>query len=600
MVSVRKALCISTLALWPVAAWAFDALDFSVTGGNERLGKDLRAASALVEAKAEGKTSAQDLFTAARAEYGRIVGALYAKGYYSPVVRVSIDGREAALIAPLDAPGSISRIRVTVDPGPPFVFSRASVAPLAKNSRLPEAFQTGKPAQSGLVREAVAAGIEGWRAQGHAKADVAGQKVVADHAARTLSAEVALAPGPRLRFGPLVVTGQERMRERRIVKIAGLPEGEVFDPAELRRASDRLRRTGVFKSVSLTEDEAITRPDLLGITAAVVEEKPRRFGFGAEISSFDGLDLSGFWLHRNLMGGAERLRVSAEISNIGSQNSGVDYTLGVTLDRPATFTPDTNLGLSFNIGHLDEEDFLADFANVGVQLNHVFSDTLTGRIGLNYTAINITDAMGQFDYRNLGLPIGLTWDRRDDKLNATKGFYLDAEAKPFLGFGITDSGLRLKLDARAYRSFGDARPMVLAGRIQVGAITGASLLGTPRDDLFYSGGGGTVRGQPYQSLGVAVLRSLTGDFKSGGQAFLAGSVEARFTVTETIGVVGFVDAGHVGAVGFFDGPSDWHAGAGIGVRYATGFGPIRLDVAAPVGGNTGDGVQLYVGIGQSF
>jgi translocation and assembly module TamA len=108
-----------------------------------------------------------------------------------------------------------------------------------------------------------------------------------------------------------------------------------------------------------------------------------------------------------------------------------------------------------------------------------------------------------------------------------------------------------------------------------------------------------VRGQPYQSLGVNVLRSGT-LFSTGGTRFAAASLEARIKVTEKIGIVGFVDAGSVGITGFTDTSSDWHAGAGIGLRYATGFGPIRVDVAAPVRGTTGEGVQVYVGIGQSF
>ena len=81
---------------------------------------------------------------------------------------------------------------------------------------------------------------------------------------------------------------------------------------------------------------------------------------------------------------------------------------------------------------------------------------------------------------------------------------------------------------------------------------------------------------------------------------LALSVEARTRVTERIGVVGFVDAGRIGVDGFLDDNMDWQAGAGLGLRYETGFGPIRLDVAAPVQGDTGDGVQFYIGLGQSF
>ena len=581
-------------------AYALDAIDFKTPGASEDLQDDLRSASLLLAAQRDKITDAQDLLASARAEYSRLLGALYARGHYSGVIRVLIDGREAASIAPLDAPSQISRIEIIVEPGPAFAFSRASVAPLAPGTGLPKGFAVGQPAGSGLIREAVAVGVDGWRAVGHAKAGVASQDLSANHADNTLSASVKLNPGQKLRFGRLAITGQERMREQRIRKIAGLPEGEVFSPLELARATERLRRTGIFRSVSLAEDENITPPDLLGITATLAEEKLRRYSFGAEIASFDGLNLSGSWLHRNLLGGGERLEVTGDITNIGAQASGVDYTLGVTIDRPATLTPDTSARFHFEIARLDEQDFSANTLSTGLGFSHIFNEQLSGRVGLDFEYSEGQDAARDFLYRNLSLPIGVLWDKRDSKTDATRGFYIEAEAKPFLGFGTTDSGARLTFDTRAYRGFGEANGVVIAGRLQGGAILGSSLLGTPRDFLFYTGGGGTVRGQPYQSLGVNVLRIGLTDVQSGGTYFLAGSAEVRAKVSDKIGVVGFIDVGQVSVGGFTDTFSNFHAGAGLGLRYDTGFGPIRLDVAAPVGGTTGEGVQIYVGIGQSF
>lgn len=599
----RLGACTLTAILCATPLVAQD-IEFRITPGHDQLESGIRGASLLLESQRNERTTPEDLFSAARADYARIVNALYGMGHYSSVVHILIDGREAASIAPIDAPARIGQISVSVDPGPAFAFSTARVAPTTPATTLPEGFAPGKPALSGLVKDAVSAGVEGWRTAGHAKAAVAAQRLAADHASRQLSADVTLEPGPRLRFGPLVVTGQQRMRERRIHEIAGLPEGEVFNPADLRRSAERLRRTGVFRSVTLREDDAITPPDLLGITATLVEEKPRHYAIGAEISSFEGLDLSALWMHRNLLGGAERLTVEGEITNIAAQRSGTDYTLGVTLDRPATLTPDTMLSLHAEVSRLDEEDYDADLASAGFTFSHFFSDRLTGQAGLQYNYGEVTVDLGDRTqttiFKDLALPIGLIWDSRDDRLDATKGLYLDAKATPFLGFGSTDSGAQLKLDSRAYVSFGDRRPVTLAGRAQVGAVFGTSLLGTPRDYLFYSGGGGTVRGQPYQSLGVNVLRIAGDDYKTGGMAFLAVSGEVRTRVTDRIGIVGFVDAGHVGALDFFDGIGDWHAGAGLGLRYDTGFGPLRLDIAAPVAGDTGDGVQIYIGIGQAF
>lgn len=579
-------------------AAALERLDFAVAGGDGDLTAALRAASLLVTSELDGQEDAQDLFAVARADYGKLLGALYAAGHYSGVINILIDGREAAGIAPLDAPSRIDVVTVRVDPGPAFRLSEARIGPLARGTVLPEGFAAGRPALSGVVREAAVAGVGGWRSAGHAKAEVSGQEVTANHADATLAARIALDPGPRLRFGPLTVTGEARMREARVIKIAGLPEGEVFSPEELDRAANRLRRTGVFRSVTMTEAEGIMPPDLLPITATVVEEKPRRFSFGGEIASFEGLSLTGYWLHRNLLGGAERLRVDGEVANLGAQSSGVDYTLGVSLERPATFTPDTTVGIAAELGHLDEEDYQADVATVGLTATHYFTDALTGRIGLDYEYAEGRDRVSGFLFRNVSIPVGVTWDRRNDKTDATAGWYLEAEVKPFFGFGTTGSGTRSTLDARGYLGLGAEDRFVLAGRLQAGAVTGSALLDTPRDDLFYSGGGGTVRGQPYQSLGVLLTRGLI-DSRIGGTHFLGAQMEARARVTDRIGIVGFYDVGRID-VGGFGNSGDWHSGAGLGLRYDTGFGPIRLDVATPVGGNTGDGVQIYVGLGQAF
>lgn len=579
---------------------ALDAVDFRVSGADEGLTEALRGASLVVQQQAEGAPDAQDLFAAARADYGRILAALYARGHYSGVIRILVDGREAASIAALDAPSRIGKIDILVDPGPRFAFGGSRVSPLAAGTVMPKGFARGQVAESGVVADAVAAGIDGWRNTGHAKARVASEEVVADHDSAMLETNVTLNPGPKLRFGPLAVTGQVRMRPDRIVAIAGLPTGKVFSPAEVDRAADRLRRTGVFSSVTMTEDDEITAPDLLGITATVAEQKRRRYSFGAEMASADGLSLNGYWLHRNLLGGAERLKIEGAITNIGAGTSGVDYSFGISLERPATPWADTTARFELTLAHLDEVDYYANVGSLGFSFSHVFSDSLTARAGVGYSYARGRDPGGEFVSRNLSLPLGITWDTRDVPTNATKGFYLDGGLKPFYGLGTTDSGAKITFDGRAYQDLGSEGRLVLAGRLHGGAILGSTLLGTPRDELFFSGGGGSVRGHPYRSLGVDVLRGGGPAFTIGGLYYAAASAEVRTKVTERIGVVGFVDVGSLGVSGFADGLGGWHAGAGLGVRYDTGFGPIRLDVAAPIKGATGDGVQIYIGLGQSF
>ena len=581
---------------------ALDGLDFQVVGQKKdsSLTKTLRGASLLLTQQADGATDAADLFAAARADYARILGALYAEGHYAATISIRIDGREAANIPALNAPDRVGTITVTVDPGPSFVFGATRVAPLAPETRLPEEFAPGRTARSTVVTEAVDEATLAWREVGHAKVDVASENVVADHARNTLSADIRLDPGPALRFGPVTVAGEERMLERRIIKIAGLKYGERFSQSELDRAAQRLRRTGIFRSVTLTEADYPVSGDLLPIDIQVIEQKPRRYSIGAEISSIDGLSLSGYWLHRNLTGGGERLKIEGSITDIAGSESGMDYGLGITLDRPATLSADTTASLSLAIAHMDETDYTANVAEFGLSFTHYFSEELTAKVGINYEWVSAKDPTGTTRFRSLSLPIGATWDKRDISTDARKGFYIDAEAKPFSGFGSTGSGVRLRFDGRAYRSFGENDRVTLAGRVQLGAILGSDLLETPRDDLFFSGGGGTVRGQPYRSLGIAVNPGLANEYTIGGTHMAIASAEVRARVTEKIGVVGFVDAGQIGVDGFSGAGSDWHAGAGLGLRYETGFGPIRLDVATPVHGDTGEGVQFYIGLGQSF
>jgi translocation and assembly module TamA len=164
-----------------------------------------------------------------------------------------------------------------------------------------------------------------------------------------------------------------------------------------------------------------------------------------------------------------------------------------------------------------------------------------------------------------------------------------------VGLSGSKSLVRGYLDARAYRGFGPDERVVLAGRLQFGAIAGAQVADTPPDLLFLSGGSGTVRGHDYQSLSIPL-----GTGRSGGRSFLGVAGELRVDVTSAISAVAFYDAGYIGASSLPDGTGIWHSGAGLGLRYQTGIGPIRLDLAVPVTGASANNLQFYVGIGQAF
>jgi len=585
-----------TLALGAASqASAFDALTFRVAGGGDTLERDLHGVSLAVAARGDDTLDAAEVLASARADYARLLGALYDNGYFAPVISIRVDGREASTLQPLDAPASITQIDIAIEPGPLYRFGRADVGPVARRTELPEGYRSGAPAGTTVIRNAAIAAVDGWRAEGHAKADVSGQSIIANHSSQTLNAEVQIAPGPVLRFGDLIVTGNDRTREGRVTKIAGVPKGEQFDPKTLSDAADRLRRTGTFRSVRLVEAEEPNADGTLDIGVELVEEKKRRFGFGAEVASNEGVTLSGFWLHRNLSGGAERLRFDFEVAGLLGDTGGVDYTLSAEGRRPATYGAATDLILDAEIFFLNEPEFTSRGLSFGAGLERRVRDDLTIGIGAKLAASTIEDTTGTTDYRHLYFPITATLDRRDGPLNSTDGFLADVEVAPFVGFNGSEAGTRLTGDFRIYEDLQTDGNTVLAARLQFGSILGASLTGLPNDQRFTSGGGGTVRGQDYQSLDVPL-----GTGRSGGRSFLGASFEVRQSVSDAISVVGFADVGIVGEDSV-PGSGESHSGAGVGLRYDTGIGPIRVDLGVPVSGTPGGSAyHLYIGIGQAF
>lgn len=598
--SIRTTLAAVSTVLSLAAAAPASAVEigsFDVATSDKDLRETLMQASLTVAAADNAEATPREVLAAATADYARIVRTLYALGYYSGVVTIKLDGREAAAIPTFNVPAQIGQARISVTPGPLFSLGVAQIAPLAPGDTPPPDFRAGEPARSTVLQETVDSGVKGWRNAGHAKVALSEQSVTANHAQNTLSVRLGLAPGPRVTFGRLVQTNDSAVRSAKIARIAGFPEGTVFSPDELETVAKRLRRTGAFSSVSLTEAETLRAGDVMDVNLALVDEKPRRFGFGAEISSFEGVTLSSYWMHRNLFGGAERLRIDGEISGIGSQTGGIDYSLAGRLNSPAFFGTDTDGFVYGSISDEEEENYDLQQVRIGAGASRIYSDHLKAEAALELRYVNtFDDFYGERDFFFLNAPISATLDHRDDVLNPTTGYYLKAEAMPFVRLDASDVGLRFFADGRIFRAVGEAKRLVFAGRAQIGSTLGPDLADLPPDFLFYSGGGGTVRGQPYQSLGV----DLGGGNVSGGKSFVGLSGEVRAAITDTIGIVGFVDAGFVSADTLFADSGDWHAGAGLGLRYDTGIGPIRLDVAAPVGGDTGDGVQFYVGIGQSF
>jgi translocation and assembly module TamA len=567
----------------------------------------IRNASSLVADQGGPASGAAGLIAKARGDYRRITAALYGEGYYGGTISIRIEGQEAANLAPDISLPDPARVDVIVDPGPLFRFSQVRIVNEAPFTNDPDdqvlpvseiGYAAGEVARSTVIQRAETLALEAWRQQGFALAEITGREIVADHASQTVLATITVAPGPRAGFGPIAVIGTERMDPEFVARQTGIAPGEEYDPDTLRTAQRRIDRLEVFRSARFEAATSVGADGLLPYSLIVDEQAGRRFGFGASYGTIDGLGLEAYHLWRNLFGQAERLRLDARVASIAFpiDTAQFDYFFGGTFTKPGFLTPDTDLVAAISAERTVVPRYKETSALARLGLSHFVSDVLTVEGGASYEIARFDDDFGTRDFQTTGVYGIATFDNRDDPLDATEGFYASGTFEPFYELNYGNFGLRTILEGRAYYALLGDDQLVLAGRLRAGALLGPSLAEIPPDRLFFAGGGGSVRGYGFRSIGV----DGPGGIVTGGRYLLEASLEARAKVTEDIGVVGFLDGGYV-AADTFPSLDQLRLGAGVGLRYETGLGPLRLDVAIPLNRRPGDpSYAIYAGIGQAF
>lgn len=582
----------------------YDA-DLTVTVDDPDLETALRGASALIGGSGEPAAGSAGLLSRAQGDYRRLLAALYNEARYGGEISIRVDGLEVADLPVGYEFDDGALFSISVAPVAPFTFSQTAIDnPPPPTSDPRDAvedpadigFAPGLPARASVVRQAGELTVQGWRQQGHPKAAVVDRSAVANHPERTLAVTLGVEPGPRAVYGPVSVTGAERMKPGFIAAQTGIDPGREFDPDDLERARERLRRLGVFSSAAVNEGETVGPDGTLPIEVAVDERKLRRIGIGAEFSTAEGFGASAYWLHRNLFGRAERLRIEGEVGGVeGVDPTDYDYRLGATLGLPGRFTPDTDLELSAVAERQVLDAYTRTGGDVEAGVTHYASPILTYTGSLFAGYAEFEDGFGTRRFGLIGASAGFERDTRDDELDPTSGTFLSATATPFYEWEFGNSGVKLEGEARAYLGVGADSGTVLAGRARVGSILGPGASQLPPDLLFFAGGGSSVRGYGFRSIGAG------GQMTVGGRSLLEANAEIRQDITERIGIVGFADAAIVGSGSTPGSGGSPLVGVGVGARYDTGLGPIRVDVAVPLNKRPQDGdFALYAGIGQAF
>lgn len=562
---------------------------------------DAELRAQLIRAVGEVDEAPANRFEARRRARGALEAAealLRSEGYYQPVLEDIVEGEETPVAI------------VDVIPGRRFELSEVQVlwaepAPDGKTETtvLDEiGLEPGEPGRAADIISAEGRIVAGLTRRGYADAAAQPRRVVVDHAAFTVQPNFRIASGRLVRLDGVRLETRGPTNLAWVTSLAPWIDGEVYDPEDVAELERRLLETGVYDGIGVAlapTDQTNAdgnRPVIVTLT-----DRPRRIlEAGATFSTAEGSGVDLIWTWHNRFGRADTLVWQARAAD-------VDSRLGAALSLPHWRRPGETLRLSAALLNEDTDAYRRTAAALAADLQQRLGKTswISYGVGLDAGRYDenrfdpVTRLPINFD-RDLVILTGrgsAYLDRSNDPLDPTTGWRLTVSAQPTAVTG-DDSVLFLRTEAQAtaYLPLQDGAKTVLAGRVRIGSIFGGEELTVPSDRLFYSGGGGSVRGFEYQGVGPR----LPDNTPRGGLSLFETSIEVRRDVWRSFQAVAFVDAG---AIGFQETPNfnNLRYGAGVGVRYKLPFGPIRADIAIPLDRRDGDAdFQIYVSIGQAF
>lgn len=582
------------------------AVRFDLTPKNSAVEDQLKSASTLHNLIDRGTRDNAGLKARAEADLPRMIASLYAQGYYGGTAEISIAGRPLASVDPgskLAPSNGPVQVVIKVATGNPFVFGKVEIIQPTNAENTPtNASQAygivpGEPALSGNVLDAEERIVKAWRAKGYPLAKIGSRNVQANHASRKLNVTLSVEPRRRATFGAISVNGTKHMDPDFVTRQTGLVPGAPYSPAAIEDAKEQLTRLEVFENVRVTEAESLTPGAQLPLAVDVSERKRRIVGANAGWSSVDGGEVEAYWAHRNLFGRAERLRVDAAVAQFGEVPvNELKYKAGVSFAKPGVLDIDTDFFADQVFLRERPDTYESKSATTRAGLTHRFNKQISGSLAGEFQISETEDAFGVQQFTLLGIPATVTYDSRDDLLDPSRGLRSVVLIEPFYDLRNDNAFVLGRLDLSAYQKFDESGRFVVAGRFAAGTFVGAGLDEIPADRRFFAGGGGSIRGYAYRNVGPR-----QGDEVLGGRSLVETSLEFRARVTETIGIVPFVDAGLVSEDSYPGSDVEFQVGVGVGLRYYTAIGPIRFDLAVPLDPQDNDpDFAFYAGLGQVF
>lgn len=391
-------------------------------------------------------------------------------------------------------------------------------------------------------------------------------------------------------YGPFEVYGLESVNRKYIQRQLPWKPGDPYDIKQLDDFENKLLSTGLFATARVVPKSGEEGTNAIPVQISVTERDKRTVRIGAQYSDV-GFGGKILWEHRNFFGSGEHLETSF---------TGSEIELGgkVSLTRPGFLRANQSLLLDLDVSYETPDAYDARKARTTSMVLRDFTQEIQAGLGVGYQYSRVEQLTSDERYSLVFFPLQAILDYRDDRLNPMRGVHLFGRTAFYKDTLASDSFLKSVCEGRHYHTLWKRARLSSALRVTLGSIDGAAVENVPADERFYAGGGGSIRGYEYQAVGPSAVDGTP----LGGDKLFEFSAELRLQPGRRLGYVVFADGGAA-----FNGPpaSSDHSlryGAGLGLRWFTGIGPLRVDVAYPLNPDETqiERAQFYISLGQAF
>jgi translocation and assembly module TamA len=396
--------------------------------------------------------------------------------------------------------------------------------------------------------------------------------------------------GAAAKFGATEWRGNKHTRTDYLARFPTWKAGERYNLDKTNTLRDELSDTGLFTRVEVRPGD-IDPEGNAPVIVDMTERRLRTVSAGVSYSTNLGLGVETGWVNRNAFGRAEKVSAEIKFAEVAQSSS-----LG--FEKPRVL-PRTDLVSKLSASHEDSEAFRGKTIAASAGLKRLFGKSLTLSAGVELSSSVTTDAFGHRHSYLIGLPLGANWSSVKDLLDPKRGLSLALTVTP--NAGASDGAIfftTTEFRSSYHWPFDRADRYVGAFWTHVGVSAGPNTAEIPPLKRYYAGGAGSVRGYGYRLLGPTDANGVP----IGGRSVLEGGAELRFPIWRRIGGAAFFEAGGVDETGIFTFAQGIRTSTGLGVRYNTPIGPLRLDVAVPLDRrrDIDRPIQIYIGLGQAF